>query len=186
MIFRGHLPLILLVLICFSKEIIVFNEEILILFSFILFCFLTYTFATKPLLLELDLRSAKIEEELTMINETQKKVTKLLVSFYIKQKTLFERIECISLSVDRIIDSFLNDNFRIYIKLLVQSINDKLEYIASSDLRLKLFIQKETIDVLSVCLLTYGLTLFKEKSKKRKLMQRAFKVLQRGLQISKI
>ena len=55
--------LLLLVLVVLSKEILVFNEEILVLFAFGIFIFLVYNFASSLISLELDARSVKIEEE---------------------------------------------------------------------------------------------------------------------------
>ena len=51
---------LLSILIVLSKEILVFNEEILVLFAFGIFIFLVYNFAGSLISLELNARGVKI------------------------------------------------------------------------------------------------------------------------------
>ena len=69
MISNKHTLLILSILIILSKEILVFNEEILVLFSFVVFFSLSYNFVSGSISHELDLRSNKIKEEIDFYKE---------------------------------------------------------------------------------------------------------------------
>ena len=73
---------VLLILIVLSKEILVFNEEILVLFSSGIFIFLTYNFAGGMIALELDARANKIQEEFNYYRDMQEKTLIHLISYH--------------------------------------------------------------------------------------------------------
>ena len=88
---------VLLILIVLSKEILVFNEEILVLLSSGIFIFLTYNFASGMISLELDSRANKIQEEFNYYRDMQEKTLIHLISYHNKQKLLSEEIKAILL-----------------------------------------------------------------------------------------
>jgi F0F1-type ATP synthase membrane subunit b/b' len=55
-----------LILIAFSKEVLVFNEEVLILFCFSVFIYLIINYGGDMIASELDSRNKKIKEELDL------------------------------------------------------------------------------------------------------------------------
>ena len=73
---------LLSILIVLSKEILVFNEEILVLFAFGIFIFLVYNFAGSLISIELDSRSVKIEEEFSFYKQMQQKTLNHLISYH--------------------------------------------------------------------------------------------------------
>ena len=83
--FKYLLFFLLSILIVLSKEILVFNEEILVLFAFGIFIFLVYNFAGNLISLELDARSVKIEEEFGFYKHMQQKTLSHLISYHKKQ-----------------------------------------------------------------------------------------------------
>ena len=93
--FKTLLPLILFIVIVLSKEILVFNEEILVLFAFGIFIFLVYNFASDLISSELDSRSVKIQEEFNFYRSMQEKTLTHLIAYHNKQKLLSEEIKAI-------------------------------------------------------------------------------------------
>lgn len=143
MILRRYLHVLLLTFIVVSKEVLVFNEEILVLFSFIIFSSLAYNFITNFFSLELDLRSIKIQEEFRLYNETQDKVYYYLMSYYEKQRSLYKRVEFIFSTINKCIDFLLSNNVVTHIKLLIIDIDEKLKKIAIINSKLLFTMQRE-------------------------------------------
>ena len=152
MALRRYLHVLLLTFILISKEILVFNEEILVLFSFIIFLSLAYNIVTNFFLFELDLRSIKIQEEFKLYNETQDKAYHYLISYYSKQRSLYKRVELMFSTINRYIDSLLSNNVVTYIKLLTIDIDEKLKKIVIIDSKLLFMMQKEITSKLFIFL----------------------------------
>jgi len=68
-----YLYVVLLGLIAFSKEFLVFNEEVLVLLAFVIFIYLIVTYGGEVIGGELDLRKEKIKEEFDLYKNLQEK-----------------------------------------------------------------------------------------------------------------
>jgi len=145
---------LLLTLIVFSKEILVFNEEILVLLSFIVFSFLFYNFTRDTICIELNLRSNKIKEEFDFYEETRKKTLIHIISYYSKQKLLSHKIKYISTSIEENIKFILFNSFILHTKLLNSNINDKLLRLILNESKVILLIQKKINSQLFIFLTT--------------------------------
>nr|YP_009476688.1 ATP synthase F0 subunit 4 [Proteomonas sulcata]AVM81181.1 ATP synthase F0 subunit 4 [Proteomonas sulcata] len=86
-------PIVLLVLIFISKEILVFNEEILVLFAFGVFIFLVARFGSSMIIESLEERAIKINEEFTFYKELQQKTFLHLIDYHKKQMSLVEEVK---------------------------------------------------------------------------------------------
>jgi hypothetical protein len=118
---------VLTALIFLSKEILVFNEEILVLFSFLVFSFLFYYFIGSIFIVELDLRFNKIKNEFCFYQELHKKTLNYIISYYNKQKLLCEKLKLILLIVNKSIDFALCNSETLHLKLMMFNVNDKLK-----------------------------------------------------------
>jgi len=136
------LYLFLLILVVLSKEILVFNEEILVLFAFSIFVFLVYNFASESISLELDSRSNKIEEEFNLYKDMQKNTFSHLISYHKKQLLLLEEIKLIYSIVKKDIDVMILNYSNLFLKYLSNSIDDKLRKIFSAELKFTLLFQE--------------------------------------------
>lgn len=145
---------ILVIFVSLSKEILVFNEEILVFLSFILFSFISYDFVSNLFSSELNLRSLKIKEDFNFVNSVQEKTFIHLISYYNKQQLLCEKIQFMFLTIDKIISSFLNTITIVYFKLLVSSIDEKLRKTYFSQLKIFL-LQQERINLELFCFLIF-------------------------------
>jgi hypothetical protein len=73
MFVEKHLHYALLLLILVSKECLIFNEEILVLFSFVVFSRLVVTNASQLIALELKIRIKKMKESYNFLKQLQNK-----------------------------------------------------------------------------------------------------------------
>ena len=135
--------LLLSTLILLSKEILVFNEEILVLFAFGIFIFLVYNFAGDLLSIELDSRSAKIEEEFSFYKNIQQKTLIHLISYHKKQIFLSEEVKSIFSITRKDIDVIVYNYSQIFSKFLSISIDDKLKKIVSMEFKFNLLLQEK-------------------------------------------
>nr|YP_010577899.1 ATP synthase F0 subunit 4 [Cryptomonas pyrenoidifera]UZP15119.1 ATP synthase F0 subunit 4 [Cryptomonas pyrenoidifera] len=129
---KTSLLLSLLFLISLSKEILVFNEEILVLFSFGIFIFLVYNFGSTMISSELDSRAVKIQEEFNYYKNMQEKTLSHLVSYHKKQKLLSEEIKTIFVVIKKDISLIILTYSQLFIKSLNNAIEDKLKKIIAS------------------------------------------------------
>jgi len=129
---KTSLLLSLLFLISLSKEILVFNEEILVLFSFGIFIFLVYNFGSTMISSELDSRAVKIQEEFNYYKNMQEKTLTHLVSYHKKQKLLSEEIKTIFVVIKKDISLIILTYSQLFIKSLNNAIEDKLKKIIAS------------------------------------------------------
>jgi len=146
--------------ICFSKEIFVFNEELLIVFSFLVFLFLVYSLISNQVGVELDLRANNIKQEFDFYVKIHKDTLNYLLLYYNKQK-------CLSVDIDKaflilkkdtclVIQAYSN----LVLKFLFFSFDDKFKKILSLELKLYAFIQNE----INIKLYDYLLLTFKKKT----------------------
>jgi len=91
----SYLNLFLFVIILLSKEVIVFNEEILVLFAFGLFVYLVSVYGGAMLAEELDNRGLKIKEELDLYKGLQQKTLQHLINYHSKQRQLTGELQSI-------------------------------------------------------------------------------------------
>jgi hypothetical protein len=89
----SYLNLFLFVIILLSKEVIVFNEEILVLFAFGLFVYLVSAYGGVMLAEELDTRGLKIKEELDLFKGLQQKTLQYLINYHSKQRQLTSELQ---------------------------------------------------------------------------------------------
>jgi hypothetical protein len=143
MSFRYLLFFLLSILILLSKEILVFNEEILVLFAFGIFIFLVYNFAGDLLSTELDARAIKIEEEFSFYKNIQQKTLTHLISYHKKQIFLSEEVKSIFTITKKDIDIILLNYSQLFSKFLISSIDDKLKKIVSIELKFSSLLQEK-------------------------------------------
>jgi F0F1-type ATP synthase membrane subunit b/b' len=126
-----------------SKEILVFNEEILVLFAFGIFIFLVYNFAGSLISLELDARSVKIEEEFSFYKQMQQKTLSHLVSYHKKQILLSEEVKSIYLITKNDIKVVISNYSQMFAKFLINGIDDKLKKIVSIEIKFNSLLQEK-------------------------------------------
>jgi len=143
MVSNKYIFIVLFVLTVLSKEILVFNEEILVLFSFVVFFNLSCRFITSSISYELDLRSNKIKEEFDFYREIQERTIAHLVSYYKRQKLLSLKIKQIFYSVKNSIDFLLIYCLVSYLKELTLDIDEKLKKILNNQSKITYLLQKK-------------------------------------------
>lgn len=141
MIFRNFVFYFLFILVIVSKEILVFNEEILVLFSFIIFFLIFQNYVFAILSFELNLRSNRIKEELYFYQQVLKKTLTHMVSYYNKQKFLNERIRLVLLIVDKNISYIFFSSISLHLKLLAFDIDNKLKKLAFNESKMTNLVQ---------------------------------------------
>ena len=139
---KNLLLLLLLILTVLSKEILVFNEEILVLFAFGIFMFLVYNFAGSLISVELDARSIKIEEEFNFYKHMQQKTLNHLVSYHKKQIMLSEEVKSIFFITKNDIKAVVSNYSQLFSKLLINGIDDKLKKVVSIESKFNSLLQE--------------------------------------------
>lgn len=125
------LTISLITLILISNKIILLNEEILILFCFVLFCLLAYNSTKKSIYLELKSRKVIIKDSLFLVfNNTitkllqqiiiEKKSQKLTNNFVILQLYIYSIIEKTCQSFPK---TLLQNNYDLYKKKIIYTHN---------------------------------------------------------------
>jgi hypothetical protein len=141
--YKYLLFVLLSILIVLSKEILVFNEEILVLFAFGIFIFLVYNFAGSLISLELNARSVKIEEEFSFYKHMQQKTLSHLISYHKKQVLLSEEVKSIFLVTKNDIKIVISNYSQLFLKFLINGIDDKLKKIVSIELKFNSLLQEK-------------------------------------------
>jgi len=85
MFFEKYSHHLLLLLILISKECLILNEEILVLFSFIVFCRLVVTNISQFIVVELKIRTKKMKESYNFLKQLQNKSLLLSKKYNEKQ-----------------------------------------------------------------------------------------------------
>lgn len=99
--------LLLICLVC-SKEILVFNEEILIVLAFSIFIYLTANSASSMIADELNEKSKAIKTKFDVYKNIQEKTIMHLLSYHSKREILADKIKTISQIRKLRIDSINN------------------------------------------------------------------------------
>jgi hypothetical protein len=87
--------LILLALVC-AKEILVFNEEILIVIAFSIFLYLVSQYASTAIVDELDEKAKMIQNKFDIYKNIEEKTILHLLNYHKKRELLSEKIKTIS------------------------------------------------------------------------------------------
>jgi hypothetical protein len=85
MFFEKYSHHLLLLLILISKECLILNEEILVLFSFIVFCRLIVTYISQLIEVELKIRTKKMKKSYNFLKQLQNKSLLLSKKYSEKQ-----------------------------------------------------------------------------------------------------
>ena len=152
--FKSSLLLTLLFLIALSKEILVFNEEILVLFSFGIFIFLVYNFGSSLISQELDSRAIKIQEEFNYYKSMQEKTLTHLISYHKKQKLLSDEIKSILSITTKDISLILSTYSQLFIRSFNNIIEEKLRKIIATESKFNALLQTKISSELYVFLIS--------------------------------
>jgi hypothetical protein len=125
----------LFLVIILSKEVLVFNEELLILFAFLIFLFFVRNFASNFISIELDNRSNKIREDFNYFRDVQIKTYSHLIVYHTKQKLLSSEVNAISYNLKQSISLVLSIYNKKYLKSVSNVIDDKLKKVATHQLK---------------------------------------------------
>ena len=145
---KTQLLLILLITTFLSKEVLVFNEEILVLFAFGVFIYLTYSFASQMISAELDSRSTKIQDEFSTYKNIQEKTLIHLISYHNKQKLLSEEIKSILQLTKKDIDLIIQNYTQTFVKQVNSNIDEKLKKVLINESKANLALQQKINDEL--------------------------------------
>ena len=138
---KTSLLLTLLFLVALSKEILVFNEEILVLFSFGIFIFLVYNFGSTLISSELDSRAIKIQEEFNYYKNMQEKTLNHLISYHQKQKLLSDEIKSILSITIKDINLILSTYSLLFVRSFNNIIEEKLKKIIATESKFNSLLQ---------------------------------------------
>jgi len=160
---------ILLGLVAFSKEFLVFNEEVLVLLAFAIFVYLLVNYGGEMIAAELDARKEKIKEEFDLYKNLQEKTFTHLISYHQKQKLLSSEIK----EVFEISKSEIANIERYYEKSLenfiASNFEERLKRIASNETKDNSALQKEIFTDLRAYLMdSYSIEGTKMSKKNRK------------------
>ena len=145
--------IILIFVIFLSKEVLVFNEETLILFSFGLFVYLCYSFIGNTIYDQLNQYSIDIKQTFIHYDNIQKEVFLSLNSCYKNQKNLSSDINDI-FSFTKNILSFLFDRYSFLLKRHVYSFVENIfKRLILFEKRLKYDIQQAVLSYMTSYLL---------------------------------
>lgn len=163
--FKTSLLLTLLFLIALSKEILVFNEEILVLFSFGIFIFLVYNFGSTLISSELDSRAIKIQEEFSYYKTMQEKTLTHLISYHEKQKLLSDEIKSILSITIKDINLILSTYSSLFLRSFNNIIEEKFKKIVATESKFNALLQTKISNELHIFLISkYSLTKDKKSS----------------------
>jgi F0F1-type ATP synthase membrane subunit b/b' len=162
---KTSLLLTLLFLVALSKEILVFNEEILVLFSFGIFIFLVYNFGSTLISSELDSRAIKIQEEFNYYRNMQEKTLNHLISYHEKQKLLSDEIKSILSITIKDINLILSTYSLLFVRSFNNIIEEKLKKIIATESKFNSLLQIKISNELHTFLITkYSSTKDKKSS----------------------
>lgn len=137
-----YLNLIFLLLFLLSKEFLVFNEELLILFSFSLFFYLALTFGSSFLTLELNKQSSFIKDKLLDYKNLQKSIFNNLSSYYQQQSFLFSDIKEQYLTANKLTSIILKNSYIFLKRSIISQIEKKFKRLFSIIMKTKSIFHK--------------------------------------------
>jgi F0F1-type ATP synthase membrane subunit b/b' len=143
MISKNFIIFFLFSVIILSKEILVFNEELLILFAFLIFLLFLRNYISYNISKELDSRSLKIKEDFDFFRNMQKKTFTYSIDYHTKQKFLNTEIIQILKNLKESILLILSAYNNKHIKIFNNQLDDKLKKIISHYMKLKSVLQNK-------------------------------------------
>lgn len=159
MLSNFRLTFILIGFVLLSKEILVFNEETLILFSFILFSYLSYKFVGDSFYKELHDRNFAIEKDLQFYNNIQKDIILNLFVYYENQKNLVVHIQNIINFIKHIVVLLTNRFLFLLKKQYNLFIENNLKKLVTLEQKLKNDIQESILEfIMKFLVLKFSLT----------------------------
>jgi F0F1-type ATP synthase membrane subunit b/b' len=90
---KGYFILAVLIFIAITKEILVFNEETLVLVSFILFILLMVKYAKSTVIEELEGKANAIEQEIASYYKAKEEILQTLIEVYKVQTSSLEDVQ---------------------------------------------------------------------------------------------
>jgi hypothetical protein len=142
--------LILIVFIC-AKEILVFNEEILIVIAFSIFIYFISTYASSMIVNELDEKANLIQNKFDVYKNIQEKTIIHLLNYHTKRELLSERIKTIA-NIKKLRISVVHEYYKTNLnKQTVLQIEDILnrfllnEYVNSSAFQERFVLKLDTL-----------------------------------------
>ena len=144
----------LFVLIGFSKEVFVFNEEVLVLFSFSFFIYTVYRYASNSIGSELDVRSNKIQEDFDYYKNIQEKTLINLISYHNKQKLLCAEVKAIFAITKKDASLLIPTYSRLFLKSLTLTLEDKLRKVIANESKFNSMLQDKINSELHVYLIS--------------------------------
>lgn len=167
----------LLSLFCLlSKEFLVFNEELLIFFSFLLFVYLNTTLLGSVLLLELNKDVFYIQDKLLAYKNMRRNTCLILFDYYQQQCLLFSHLEEFQVLTKKMITIFLFPSLSVRIStLLLKMLEKKWKKIGS----IKVKASKLCYEYLNIFLIFFVFFMLKKlnKQEKKKLFKRSLSLL---------
>jgi len=153
-----YLYVVLLGLVSLSKEFLVFNEEVLVLFAFTLFIYLFVIYGAEIIAGELDSRKVKIKEGFDLYKNLQEKTFIHLVSYHKKQKSLsleikeiFDISKAEILNIEKYYQSLLEN-------LLILSFEGRLKRLLINENKTNVVLQNEIfVDLQSYLINSYSI-----------------------------
>jgi len=140
-----YLYVVLLGLIAFSKEFLVFNEEVLVLLAFVIFIYLIVTYGGEVIGGELDLRKEKIKEEFDLYKNLQEKTFTHLISYHKKQKLLSIEIKEI-LNISKLEISNIENYYQNSLEnSLISNFEERLKRVSINENKTNVALQKEIL-----------------------------------------
>ncbi len=170
MIFKNFVLFFLFFITILSKEILVFNEELLILFAFLIFLLFLRNYISYNISKELDARASKIKEDFDYFRNMQKKTFVFSVNYHIKQKSLSSEIIQIFQSLKQNILLILLTSSNKQSKNFNNQLEDKLRKIISHYIKLNIAMQNN----ISIKVYTYLKFQYIKDKKMRKLISKKF------------
>lgn len=152
-------------IIFLSKEILVFNEETLILFSFCLFVYLSFNFIGNMIYDQLNQYSSEIEQTFLHYDLIEKEIFLNSTFFYQNQKSLSVEIENILFFIKETL-SFLNNKYSF---LLNKYVYNFIEVILKRHMIFEKKLKYDTQQYIVDSTLLHSLEKFKSKKLDHKL-----------------
>jgi len=138
-----------------SKEILVFNEETLVLVSFVAFVVVITTYTRDMVIEELEGRAQQIRKDFDYFLALRAEVLATLINYHRKQTTLFEEIVSIFEFSQREIQKILTLRQRSFEHQLTAQMEQKLARIAANESKVVQEVQLETAELFTAAMLEH-------------------------------
>jgi hypothetical protein len=139
--FSTAFQIILFILVFISKELVVFNEEVLVLLSFFIFIFLIINYAKSSINESLNSKLEEIKNEFDFYKNLQKQTVSYLINYHKKQTLLVENVKRI-LAFSLVELKFTENCFSIsWCNKVRSNFEDKSKKLINCESQKNLFIQ---------------------------------------------